>query len=144
LLSLRQKADGRCRVNRTCRAISPSFNGASIAAPVLPTWSISFFPQPSRRCPGLTASSRSRTQLGNQAHVRGYGLHHGRAAVRKNDRCYADYGRLSRPRGAVVGKRPPYVELAITVTAFLFVLFIVFGGASPPEPEVASMGTERP
>jgi hypothetical protein len=77
-------------------------------------------------------------------HVRGYGLHHCRAAVRKNDRCYVDHGRLSRPRGAVAGKRSPYVELAVTVAAFLFVLFIVCGGASPPEPEVASMGTERP
>ena len=77
-------------------------------------------------------------------HVRGYCLHHGRATVRKNDRGYADHGRLSQLRGAVSGKRPPYVELAVTVAAFLFVLFIVFGGASPPEPEVASMGTERP
>jgi hypothetical protein len=76
-------------------------------------------------------------------HARGYGLHHGRGAVRKSHRCSADPGRLSRPREAVAGKRPPYVELAVTVAAFLFVLFIVFGGASPPEPEVASMGTER-
>jgi hypothetical protein len=75
-------------------------------------------------------------------HVRGYGLHHGRAAVRKNDRCYADHGRLSRPRGAVAGKRPPYVEVAVTVAAFFFVLFIVVGGASRSEPEVVSMGTD--
>src|SRR5438552_404837 len=53
-----------------CRAIWPSSNGASIAAPVSPTCSISFLPQPSRPRRDPTPPLLRRTQLGNQAPVR--------------------------------------------------------------------------
>src|SRR2546421_12620271 len=53
-----------------CRAIWPSSNGASIAAPVSPTCSISFLPQPSRPRRDSTPPLLRRTQLGNQEQVR--------------------------------------------------------------------------
>ena len=90
----------------------------------------------------LKVSARRRPR--HSTHVQGFGLQHGRATARQNDRSYGDHGRVSRLREAAATKRPPYIELAVTVAAFLFVLFVVFGGASPPEPEFASMGTMRP
>jgi hypothetical protein len=76
--------------------------------------------------------------------LRRSGLYHARASARLNDCCHADFIRLSRPRLAAGAKRPPYVELAVTVAAFLFVLFVAFGGASPTEPDVVLSSILRP
>ena len=88
----------------------------------------------------LSAGRRPR----HSREVRRSGLYHGRASARLNDCCHADFIRLSRPRLAAGAKRPPYVELAVTVAAFLFVLFVAFGGASPTEPEVVLSSILRP
>jgi hypothetical protein len=52
---------------------------------------------------------------------------HGRAL---SARRYLELGR--RPRLAdLPAPRPPYVELAVTAAVFLFLFFMVLGGASP-------------
>jgi hypothetical protein len=88
----------------------------------------------------LSAGRRPR----HSREVRRSGLYRGRAAARLSDCGHADPTRLSRPRLPAGTKRPPYVELAATVAAFLFVLFVVFGGSRPTEPEVVLSSILRP
>jgi hypothetical protein len=44
-------------------------------------------------------------------------------------RAHRELGR--RPRLPVPGARPPYIELAVTALAFMFLVFVVLGGLSP-------------
>jgi hypothetical protein len=72
------------------------------------------------------------------------GLHRGgRLVAQPNDRRYPEVVRSPRAGSATDALRPPYVAIAATAAAFLFLLFIVFGGTRPAEPEVASMGTAQ-
>ena len=74
--------------------------------------------------------------------VRRTGMHHGRTGPRQTDSYDADLRHLPR-RETVLGRRLPYLELAVTIGAFLFVLFVVFGGTQPPQPDVASTSMAR-
>ena len=44
-------------------------------------------------------------------------------------RAYRELGR--RPRSTAPVARPPYVELAVTALAFMFLVFVILGGLSP-------------